>query len=538
MIVARRSLLLAITAVLAGAGCDRLETSPGRDFEVTVLSPSPIPAIGKITVPVRFAVAGCDSFDVDVATGGERHAVAARKESDGSYLAAVPVEWLRVKGRFCTDDALAPRRGSWQLLVTCRDVGRTAAADVALAYGTATRVHYYASGLPRVTAQYLAPNTDPLTPWTVLSSALEPAAVLEPHSGSLGPALSFWLGTAFLEAGLARPRLVTSESTLYLSSGCYPGDTCPPVALSPSGSLASEMLNSLAIAAGSPIWEGYRRIWVPAHVVDMAFAASGALIVLSEQYDTQANAGVSVLSRVVPTREGGAADVQVIGHYPGERAATRFSRTPDGRLAFVSWAWPFRWVIHTTDGQTIADRADPTAGFDAATIQLAPDAGSLVIDGRYLGSADTTFRELPVTDVFGGIQDTWGAVWLDHAVALWRGSSITWGVTFPGETGAVEVFDAAPPHAQVFRHEVGPLNGDGGLVHLFGATPIGDKLVLTTSTGVRILGRDGALVGGADPLPCDAPTSLAVQVGSTTVAVGAGPYVYVFDLADLSPAGG
>ncbi len=51
---------------------------------------------------------------------------------------------------------------------------------------------------------------------------------------------------------------------------------------------------------------------------------------------------------------------------------------------------------------------------------------------------------------------------------------------------------------------------------------MGDKLALTTSTGIRILGPDGTLIGGSDPFPCSqTTTAVAERVGPTTVAVGA-----------------
>ena len=70
------------------------------------------------------------------------------------------------------------------------------------------------------------------------------------------------------------------------------------------------------------------------------------------------------------------------------------------------------------------------------------------------------------------------------------------------------------------------------MAQLLGVTVVGDKLVLTTNSGVRVLGADGSVVGGADPLPCGlSPTALAIPTGPTTFAVAAGNFVYVFDVA-------
>ena len=67
---------------------------------------------------------------------------------------------------------------------------------------------------------------------------------------------------------------------------------------------------------------------------------------------------------------------------------------------------------------------------------------------------------------------------------------------------------------------------------LKGMVAVGDHLALTTSTGIRILGPDGTVVQGADPLPCGLLTTApAIRSGPSTVAVAASPYVYVFDTA-------
>jgi len=61
---------------------------------------------------------------------------------------------------------------------------------------------------------------------------------------------------------------------------------------------------------------------------------------------------------------------------------------------------------------------------------------------------------------------------------------------------------------------------------------VGGLLVLTTSTGIRVLSPDGKVLAGSDPMPCGlVPTSVAVQSGPTAAAVAAGDHVFVFDLA-------
>jgi hypothetical protein len=98
--------------------------------------------------------------------------------------------------------------------------------------------------------------------------------------------------------------------------------------------------------------------------------------------------------------------------------------------------------------------------------------------------------------------------------------------------GAVDVFELAAPHMLRYSYDVHPLPGSDAFTELKGIVAVGDYLALTTSTGIRILGPDGTVVQGADPLPCALLTTApAIRSGPTTVAVAASPYVYVFDTA-------
>jgi hypothetical protein len=128
-----------------------------------------------------------------------------------------------------------------------------------------------------------------------------------------------------------------------------------------------------------------------------------------------------------------------------------------------------------------------------------------------------------------------GAVWLPEAVALWVGGNILEPASTL-ERGKVQVFDAAPPHALRWEYRIEPLPGATVAPVLVGATAVGDRLVLTTSTGVRVLGTDGALLGGSDPLPCGRMvTAAAAQTAPDTFSVGADAIQYVFDLALAAP---
>ena len=539
------SRLIAVAGAVAAVGCDKLTADPGRNFGVSVLSASPITVVGKITAPVQFAVTGCASFDLAVQAGAGSHAVDFSQQNDGTFLAAVPVEWLREEDRTCLDDARTPHLSHAQLLVTCHDAGRTATADLAVSYGTATRAYLInpGGGLAQITVQFLFQSADPLVPYALAPSALE-------YWASLYPVIDvpLWTDrTVFLADPLARPRVTADASSVFVSSGCYSLGNCPGVPVPPSTTVPSELLAGQGLGA----WRDalFRSIWVPASVLDMAFAPSGALVVLSQVGDSEFPPTASVVSKVVPHIDQRTADVTVIGYFPGERVETRFSRTADGQLAFVSFVipatqGPIQSVLHTTDGEAVTSRTDvtgtvpigyvyPTVFENIGDAQLAPDATALVVNGHYLGSPDYPYLALPTSAGYPGDGDRGGAVWLSNGIALWRGSSFTWRISHGVDDGKVEVFDAAAPHARKYGYEVHPLPGSRAVGQLFGATGVGDKLILTTNTGVRVLGPDGTVIGGSDPLPCGLePTALAVATGPTTFAVAAATYVYVFDEAN------
>jgi hypothetical protein len=135
---------------------------------------------------------------------------------------------------------------------------------------------------------------------------------------------------------------------------------------------------------------------------------------------------------------------------------------------------PIPSVLHTTDGQSVVSSPSPTGtldvgqlwgggGFSHRSVQLAPDASSLVVSGDYLAAPDSSWEALPSAGHWLD-GDAGGAVWPTGAVALWEGASLWWNLPPTADTGGVEAF--------------------------------------------------------------------AVRTGPTTVAVAAGDYLYVFDLAD------
>jgi hypothetical protein len=539
----KRSLLL---LALLAAACDRLTADPGADFGVRLVGSSSLTVVGKLSAPVQFAVSGCDAFDAAIRNDASSQAVVAIRQEGGTWLADVPVEWLRTEDHDCLHDALRPLEVRAELVVTCGDGGRSASAALDVSYGTATRAYESYVGTPVSETRYLFPGPDALRPSAMFVSWAQQGVDLflafgDSYPMAIGGPLEN--GGVYLEAApLAEPRLVAtaSGSSFAYSTGCAMLLGCPDVAIDAMTSVPSEAV--AWIGDGSIWWQ----TWVPKYVLDMAMIDDRHVVVLSQPFPS-AWSPTSVLSVITKPPEA-APQMTVLGYFPGEWVQSRFSTLPDGRLAWLAWvipdgAGPIRSVLRTTEGASVEVRADPTGDeylgqvWDTGSTisydfgRLSPDGSEIVLSGARLVGADGATTSLPASNDYG-IDGKYGdAVWLRDAIALWRGTDWIFGA--PEAPGVVEVFDPAPPHARRFEYRVEPMPGGGGNALLYGAVAVGDKLVLTTGTGIRVLGPDGALVGGADPLPCGlSTTSRAARVGPTTVAVGAGTYWYVFDLAE------
>lgn len=560
---------LFLALALSHGGCDALRSSPGHDFGVTLLTPAPIVAIGKISVPVDLAITGCEDVDAAVLAGGAAHAIELARRPDGTFRADIPVEWLRDEDRTCLRDARSPQSvQSHQLTLSCRGEGRGATLPLDVSYGTATRAHLARSYVPLSPRQFLFASGDPLAPYGLAPSLVQPAAAfdpLEPLLGGYGPPVWFDPRRLLWNADAA-PRLAATGSALFLSAGCIPSTwgeeqlvgiygvpACPAIELAPSVVTGTEALWGRSLGSDGPrlVWWP---VWVPAPVHDMAYLSDGTLLVLS--LVPGASGGGSAVSRVTPDFPPcvgpgvctPGATVEVIAYFPREVAVTRFSRAPDGRLAFASVVrpsspGPYRSVLHHTDGRVVVTSEDPAGALDLgsylldgtlgapATLELAPDASAVFVGGRYLGPPGGPFEEIAPAHPLPGSAS---ALWLDGAFAVVRGASAWIDTPLAGASGRIDVHEAKPPHARRFSYEVQTMAGTPSVAVLRGATAVGDNLVLTTGTGIRILDRDGKLVGGSDPLPCGlAPTSLPIRAGPTTAAVRADSYTYVFDLAEL-----
>lgn len=550
---ARRLPLLALALLAAAglAGCDALQANPGSDFAVRPSLPGPLRASGRITVPFDFTVDGCAAFDAAM-RGPDRssHPVAVRARSGGGFTADLPTAWLRDDTMACADDDLQPRAGAVSLEITCRDAGRTVTLEVATSHATAARAVRLWRYFP-MAVQFVFPGVDPVLPFVLAPSlnsryAYFGAAVPTASGGSVvaAPISSFW-GDAALSP---QPRLALQGRSMFLlgtGEDFFP--PCAPITVAPG--LAAPCTSLLVGDPTVPDQGLHPYAEVPSQAFDAAFLPDGRLLVLSQLVDAWPHPTASVLS-VVEGEPGGWRTTRVLAVHPGEWLRSGLVQEPGGGIAWLSLVvpdapGPVRSVLHVTDGDLVADLQDPLApltlgerqdgGVWAEATWLSPDGSFVVVrgadDGLWLGPLDGPFTRLRADSLPGGLTGV-GAAWPSGAVALWSGTTLDRGAALDWDYGQVQVFEAAPPHARRYNLFVGSLPGAHRPTQLVDATAVGDRLVLTTTSGVRILGPGGELIGGADPLPCGlSPTSLAARVGPSTVAVGAGQHVFTFDVA-------
>jgi hypothetical protein len=546
----KRSALPSIAAAalaLLAAGCgDPLRVSPGDDFQVSVLThdgSGVITAVSRIVVPLALEVDGCVRFHAAVEGPAGRHDVTLEPFLDFNiYRALVPVAWLRSGwSASCAADGRVPVPSGGRLHVTCDDTGRTTSVDFLVEYAAADAMFTLGpGGTAPASAPVLFPGADPLAPIVLQPDPWRAQATLGPSDP-----FPFWIDVAAAERHpLLRPRMAAGEQAQFVTAGCPPPAACPDVAVPSVGPMAGERLHGIGVgAAGGHRWPD---VLVPAHTVDLAFAG-GALVVLSQAMDAAGKDVGSVVSRVVPTtgaadptRE--AADVQVIGFFPGEQIRTRFSRGADGSLAFLSFllaadGTATTALLHATDGAKVTSQSGVTGPvgveprYPLQDVDLSPDATVILADKVWFGSPDGVWSRRTAGRAYPTSLNTEvpnGTAWLPGAVALWQ--------SFPalGQFD-VEVFDLANLQGLPFSYDdTRPLLGLSGTPTLQGVIAVGDKLVLTTSTGIRVLSADGRLIGGADPLPCQlTPSGLAVQTGPHQAAITAGGRVYVFDLSTM-----
>jgi hypothetical protein len=517
--------------------------------------------VGQLDAPVPFVVSGCSEFDLSLEdAAGTRRSLSFTRRTDGSFEASVPVAWMSA-ARVCSDSegtTVAGFMTHGSLIVTCRDAARTATAEFWLRSRTAE----FVSGGLYDGVRAIFPSDDPLQPAMILAGDVEGGGYL-----SFPPDLMLWSdwlpfaswSLAFAqEDSFLRPRLARRDARAFVTLGCGASSDCPTIAVTTGRTekVPTERLAEIELP-GEYLSAPIALAHVPSSVIDMAYAPDGSLVVLSQWAGRSFTWNRTLVTRVVPALEGSPGTVEdamtVIGDFPREAVGTRFSRMDSGDLAFATLDYgdPTGDVslnLHETDGATVTTHhvADGLGHVQANSsyadwlgwVFLSPDASRMVLSTGREGQASTWSMR---TDRADGVQHPFsspfpaaversesvagGAVWLPGAVALWMGSE--WG----DPESLVQVFDDAPPHALRWVYRIEPLAGSTVAPYLMSATAAGGRLVLTTSTGLRILDLNGNLVGGSDPLPCGRTTTAPAEpTGPNTVAVGAGLEYFVFDV--------
>lgn len=562
----RHGLRVIVIALLASAGCDGLSERPGHDFSVRLVDWS-TSVVGQIYAPVRFAVDGCAAFDLDLDNErGARQALTFTKQSDGAFEAAVPVAALWGPYDCGTQNPWGT------LVVTCKDAGRRATMDVQFFISNYVGPRAWHGDVRTIISS--GDSEHPGSPWSISTASTTDwdGSVNLPWDRFLHAEWRPFLNLAEMRHPLVRPRLARNGDRAFATLGCGTYPDCPPVSIGPGESAPGERLADIGLTDekfAPPRGVAH----VSTSVVDMAFAEDGALVVISDGGNAWKGTE-SIVWRVVPAPEGAQGVVEdeatVIARLPREAVSTRLSRTVSGALMFATIAYPERGSLslklYVTDGSTVttrravpSDGSDPDVpwGFGMELYEdpdglwpisnrgtfLSPDGSEMIVvtelqngisGGRpyriSTDPADRIWDPLPYWDSQYNPWANGGAVWLPGAVALWTGGNIM----VPEDTRApsvVRVYDATAPHALRYEYQVEALPGATVSAYLVGLVAIGDHLVLTTSTGLRILDADGKLVGGADPLPCGARTTAAAeQIGPTWVAVGVGEVIWQFEV--------
>lgn len=570
-----------MVVLLLCAACDGVVERPGHDYSVRVLDESPIPVVGQIFAPVRFAVDGCGAFDLDLETAsGERRPLDFTTRPDGTHVASVPVAWL-MNDVFCWRSVRPPAnevdRGT--LVATCQDAERSAKADFSI-HPEIGGGWYSLHGAIRA----VFPGAAIGVPWFIATSDYSGEVQFLP-GGYLSFAWAPTLNPAAYRNSMVRPRLVRRGTRAFATLGCEAGAACPQVLVGPGETVRGERLADFEVSEEFAKTRAPRGIaTVSSNVVDMAYADDGALVVVSDTSvgngpmqldengdwinDSALRWGETIVWRVVPAPDGSEGVVEdaatVIARMPRTTVATRLSRTSSGALAFATVGIHQQGIaveLHVTDGSevtttyTVGGRCTLEACFSFLArptfynpgVYLSPDGASLIMQwySRPMQlfmwmNTDPADRVLQPFGFHNGDAPSpapvyypaahGGAAWLSDAVALWTGGDIM----FPGEVegpSLVQVFEATPPRAIRFEYVVDALPGATREPVLVGVIAVNDHLVLTTTTGVRILDARGNLVGGTEPFACGAVvTAAAEQVGPTTVAVGVGNEVITFEV--------
>lgn len=472
------------------AGCEPLVAQPGHDFKLELLTPTLSFRQQVGVAEVRFRLSGCADFQL---TGSRLSEIQLEpvRAADGSFSVQVPISWLTTSPGFCPNSDSRPSEFYVALRARCRANQKIASAQVRFAMASMAWAWFVGRPLPEPTTLHSNQGTS----LVALGGGLLHRCQLEQNDSS-----ECSEGEVAQFAGRAGEEdlFEWNEQVAYLIPKCS-GRVCetertirvevpgrPPLDV-PAVSVSEFHLGAERI-------DFKRRFLAPQGARDAAFEVNGDLWLLD-----------SVLTRISP---GQAPQTTFVGLLP----QSDFTRLPDGRLAFLAWVVDHVALV-TPSGEILQSYEGGPTGrvfMDPARPRwlVATSADFWLV--TYPGS----WRKLERLFGFSGE----GVEWLDDAVVLWSSKSVHLVPLDGSERSSMDLnmADSGPGL---------PLSSARGVAGTR------DVLFLTTNTGVRIYNRQGALVGGADPLPCEwAPTSAAVINGSRAV-VATGQYLFGFDLS-------
>ena len=472
------------------AGCGSIASRPGDDFKLQLHDSGPLVVEGRVEpVELRFSLDGCEVFTVglDASTAEERRILSLEPEARGTDLVVrVPVSWFAPEsGEFCLRGEADPHRVHAKLSVHCADDGRTLESDpLEFSYATAWRtfdvrkqIHAAAvgvDGLLLLAGDHLEGRT--LEGQVLFDVPLSPAPK-EPGEALLtewDDAVQVWSSCPGTCGFTDVPYPSGTESTFVFNSE-----------ITPYAWLGN------ALVATSPIR-------VPGEPFALAREGADRLVLLTESGRILLHLPLEGTPTVVTQTH--------------DRLVTRFSQTVAGPVYLGADATSDKARLRDSEGKVLFEVQLPGTG-ELDALSLSPDgaAWGLIRQGAvYVGHFGESAVQLPTQLAEGSRPPQVGIAWVDRGIVV-HGDS------------AVEVYEAAAPHALRFRSE---FSRTAQIQSVVGA---GDRLLVTTLHGVMILGADGAVIGGAEPMPCGlAPSLSARPAANDRAVVVSGEQVLVF----------
>ncbi len=513
----RRSthLLLLALPLVALTACDGLIFEPGGDFKVTLHTPREISRVQSVgPVEIDFDVQGCDQFEVFVSertiSTTDEQKLSFEPTDNGRFTTQIPQSWIWEPSNECGFNQNSVLRRS-SLRVLCLDDDRSAISpfmDIALQQA-ANEVWIGRGEVEHVVSDGRGRAVSFGGGWiSLIEDGQEfDEAVAGGEEGVLPKVASDDDGLLYVWIGCPLPRCENTRWDLEqgfietVGTFIYAYDTS-------QGEL--ELLQREALI-------------IPSNAKSMRVDPQGRLVALSQTTN-------KIHVTTFGTRQEGF-ERQVVS-FDDQGALTELVRRDDGTLVFMALdeQRPDRAWYHSP-GQTPTEVSLPVEA-PGAQLTLAPDGRRWTLQTRdfevWMGSLDGSWTRLevegppPLVDILGGVihLDHLRVTWLDDAVAVYG-------------THNVEVFEAAPPHAQRYNRIIQSLDADpqrlsAPAITILEVRPAGAGVAVAINHGVRLLDADGTLKGGAEPLACGYSSS--AMVGDDTLAVADGFKVLLLDL--------